>query len=167
MLEFWPKIEVVRMSIGGKISINFGWQGPNKQDGGWTNGGLNVNVVDLQFQDVRTDVSVLIPDNIQPGMLQKIPFHCRINLNQPRDGGKVVKTIEARRDLFDVSIERVQNLTLRAGFLQRNPNDRLNFTRSNLDVPLTLPEQLVAGKTYLLVVKADEHLFLSASLIEE
>jgi hypothetical protein len=167
MLEFWPKIEVVRMSIGGKISINFGWQGPNRQGGGWTNGGLDVNVVDLQFQGVRTDVSVLIPDNIQPGMPQKIPFNCRVNLNKPREGSQVVKTIESCRDSLDVSIERMRNLALRVGFLQRNPNDRLNSIRTDIDVPLTLPEELVAGQTYCLVVKANEHLFLSASLIKE
>jgi hypothetical protein len=78
-----------------------------------------------------------------------------------------VKTIETRRDLLDVSVERMRNLTLRAGFLQRNPNDRLNSTRTNIDVPLNLPEQLVAGQTYRLVVKADTNLFLSARLIEE
>lgn len=155
------------MSIGGKISINFGWQGPSCQGGGWANGGLDVNIVDLQFQSVITAVSVLIPNNIPPGVLQKIPFNFCINLNQLRDGSKVVKTIETRRDLLDVSVERMRNLTLRAGFLQRNPNDRLNSTRTNIDVPLNLPEQLVAGQTYRLVVKANEHLFLSASLIEE
>jgi hypothetical protein len=155
------------MSIGGKISINFGWQGPNRQAGGWANGGLDVNVVDLQFQDVRTDVRVPIPYNIPPAILQKIPFNCQINLNQPRIGSKVVKNIETQRDLLDVSIERMRTLTLRAGFLQRDPNNRLNSVRIDLDVPLALPEELVAGQTYCLVLKADTNLFLSASLIEE
>jgi hypothetical protein len=61
----------------------------------------------------------------------------------------------------------MRNLALRVGFLQRNPNDRLNSIRTDIDVPLTLPEELVAGQTYCLVVKANEHLFLSASLIKE
>lgn len=49
-----------------KIVLNFAWTGPNTWRGGSSRGGLDVRVVDLVFKDATTNISVHLPENINP-----------------------------------------------------------------------------------------------------
>lgn len=138
----------------GKLSINFGWEGPNQWRGGWANGGLDANVIDLQFGGAKTKISVHLPDNISPSTPQRFPFLCR----------RVEK--ETQADILDVTLEQIRNVTIKVGIFEESPNQgpaimdsrtyiitrEKRIRRSDNIIKLDLPENLETCQTYSLVV---------------
>ncbi len=150
-----------------KIVLNFAWTGPNTWCGGCSGGGLSVGVVDLIFKDAKTNISVSLPENINPTTPKKLSFRCRKPLG------------ETRPDSLGVTTEQVRNLTLKAGVFEKGRpigprvmdssgkiTQQETVTRSDRAIDLEIPQEFESGKTYSLVVSSDD-LSLSARLVKE
>jgi len=154
-------------SKSGNIILNFYWNGPKTFRGGALAGGLEVGVVDLKFQNSKTEISVNIPDRILTSSPQKLKFSCRKSF-------KVTTP-----DSLIVPIEKVQNLILKAGYFEKGRpigpkimdsmgriTQQQTLRRSDRTVKLDVLEELEEGQTYNLVVTSKE-LSLSACLVKE
>lgn len=161
------------MSSAGKIVVYFGWKGPTTSHGGWQKGGLDVGSIDLIFQEARTRVSVILPDRIDPALTNRISFTCR------RPIGESSFANETHPNALSLTIEQVRHLKLNAAFLEKSPVSNWTMMdqqgritreerilRTDQKVGLTIPDNLEAGKTYLLEVTSKD-LSLSARLVEE
>lgn len=150
-----------------KIVLNFAWTGPNTWRRGSSCGGLDVRVIDLVFKGATTDISVHLPENINPVAPQKLPFTCR----------KPWK--ETHPDSLCVTTEQIRNLALKAGVFEKgrpispmvmDSSGRITqqetLRRSDRAIGLEIPEELELGQTYSLVVSSDD-LSLSARLVKE
>lgn len=165
-----------------KIILNFGWQGPNSKYGGWSEGGLDVRVVDLLFKNAKTEISVHIPEKISPIAVQKLSFTCRRYHEQEWElNGRKIKPLakESHPDLLNITIEQIRNLKIKAGFFEESPHKGSVITnnsgvitrekrelRSDRDVKLEVLEKLEIGQIYSLVITSN-NLSLSARLIKE
>lgn len=149
-----------------KVVLNFAWQGPNMWQGGSSRGGLDVRVVDLVFKGAKTDISIHLPENINPVEPQKFSFTCRKSFK------------ETHPDSLCVTIEQVHNLTVKAGFFEKGRSigpkvmdssgrisQQQTILRSDSVVRLDIPDELELGQTYCLVVSSDD-LSLSARLVK-
>jgi hypothetical protein len=149
-----------------KIVLNFAWTGPNTWRGGSSRWGLDIRVVDLVFKDAKTDVSVHLPQNINPVVPQKFPFTCRKSWK------------ETHPDSLCVTTEQVRNLVLKAGVFEKgrpigpmvmDSSGRITqqetLRRSDEAIGLEVPEELELGQTYNLVVLSED-LSLSARLVK-
>ncbi|MFZ0565706.1 MAG: hypothetical protein WAM28_05940 [Chlamydiales bacterium] len=159
-----------------KIYLNFGWEGPNRWNGGWSHGGSDISVVNLVFKNAKDDISVHIPDNISPSTVQKLPFTYR--RYRDRREFKVLSQ-ETHPSRLSVTIEQIHNLTLKAGIFTESPHRGLaimgssgaashqkRILRSDREIRLELPEELEIGETYTLVVTSNDY-SLSARLQKE
>lgn len=149
-----------------KIVLNFAWTGPNTWSGGSSRGGLDVRVVDLVFKGATTNVSVHLPENINPVAPQKFSFTCRKSWK------------ETHPDSLCVTTEQVRNLALKAGVFEKgrpigpkvmDSSGRITqqetLRRSDTPIELEVPEELELGQTYNLVVSSED-LSLSARLVK-
>lgn len=164
-----------------KIVLNFAWTGPNIWHGGSSRGGLDVRVVDLVFRGAKTDISVHLPQNINPVAPQKFSFTCRKYHDTEMElSGRRFKPLakETHPDSLCVTTEQVRNLTVKAGFFERgrpigpkvmDSSGRITqqetVRRSDRNVRLEIPEELELGQTYNLVVSSED-LSLSARLVK-
>lgn len=150
-----------------KIILNFAWTGPNIWRGGSSRGGLDVGVVDLIFKGATTDISIHLPENINPVTPQKFSFTCRKSLK------------ETHPDSLRVTIEQIHNLTIKAGFFEKGRSigpmvmdfsgkitQQQPLRRSDREVRLDIPDNLELGQIYSLVVSSND-LSLSARLVKE
>jgi hypothetical protein len=150
-----------------KIVLNFAWEGPNTWHGGISSGGLDLLVVDLLFKEAKTQVSVHLPEKINPDTPRKFSFTCRKFLRQTKP------------DSLSVTVEQVRNLALKAGRFEKGKpcgpvvmdssgriTQQQTLKRSDKDIKLEVPEELKPGKRYTLVVTSVD-LALSARLVEE
>lgn len=155
-------------SAAGKVVVYFGWKGPTTWHGGWQNGGIDVGSIDLVFKDAITRVSVRLPEDMDPTATSRLSFTCR------KSPGR-----ETHPNALSLTIDQIRQLTLNAAFLEKSPvsnwtmmDERGNITRderirrSDRKVSLNIPDNLEAGKTYLIEVSSKE-LSLSARLVEE
>ncbi len=162
--------------------LNFAWTGPNISQGGTSRGGLDVLVVNLMFKGAKTDISVDLPKNINPARLQQFPFICRRYHETGMElSGRSVKSLPSVTypKSLCITIEQVHNLTVRAGFFERGQpigpqvmdssgiiTQQETVLRSDRDVSLEIPEELVLGQRYNLIVSSDDHLSLLARLVK-
>jgi len=169
-------------SVSDKIHLNFAWTGPNRWRGGISGGGLNVRVVDLVFKGAKTDISVHLPENINPMVPQQIPFTCRKYHETTMElAGRQVKPLkqETHPDSLSVTVEQIYNLTVKAGiFEQGRPigpkvmdftgkiTQQQSVLRSDRAVRLEIPAILELGHAYNLVVSSNHDLSLSARLVK-
>ncbi len=170
-------------STSGKVILNFGWKGPSTWRGGWAKGGLDVGVVDLVFKNAKTKISVDIPDNISTTTVRKLPFTCRryqeteLELN-----GRKFKPIaqETHPESLKVTVEQIQNLTIKVGIFEESPNQgpavmdssgkitrEKHILRSDTKVNLEVPKELEIGQTYTLVITSHGISPIQAELIKE
>ena len=150
-----------------KIVLNFSWKGPNVWKGGCSRGGLDVRVVDLVFKDAKTEISVHLPENINPEAAQKLSFTCC----------KYAK--ETHPESLRVTIEQIRNLTIRAGFFEKGGftgprvmnsstgriTQQQTIRRSDREIRLEIPKELEIGQIYTLIITSED-LSLSASLLK-
>lgn len=155
-----------------KIVLNFVWKGPNSQGGRCAEGGTNIGIVDLKIKGAKTEISVNLPDNINPIVPQKISFSCRKYI-----GGWYQDT---HPDSLCLTIDQVHNLTVKAGFFTKGQPfgpmlkdpvtgrfaQQETVRRTDREVVLAMPENLEMGQTYRLVVSSDVNLSLSARLVK-
>src|SRR3990167_5565016 len=157
----------VSVATSGKIVLNFAWTGPNTWRGGSSYGGIDVRVVGLVFKGATTNISVHLPENINPVAPQKFSFTCHKSCK------------ETHPDSLCVTTEQVRNLTLKAlvfekgrpiGPMVMDSSGRITqqttLRRSDRAIGLEIPEELELGQTYNLVVSSDD-LSLSACLVKE
>lgn len=151
-----------------KIVLNFGWIGPSTWQGGWSQGGLTVGVVDLVFKNAKAQISVEIPKDIAPSTLQKLPFTCQRDL------------VQTHPSSLKVTIEQIHNLIIKVGIFEASRrkegpsiidhSGRITQSgclhRSERTVKFEIPEELEVGKTYCLVVTSNDFSF-SAHLLKE
>lgn len=150
-----------------KIVLHFSWRGPNTWRGGSSRGGLDVRVVDLAFKDATTEISVDLPENINPVAPQKFSFTLRKSWK------------ETHPDSLCVTTEQIRNLALKAGVFEKGSpigpmvmdssgriTQQQTLQRSDRAIGLEIPEELELGQTYSLVVSSDD-LSLSARLVKE
>ena len=167
----------------GKIILNFGWKGPNKSDGGWSQGGLDVSVVDLKFKDAKTEISVHIPDEISPSKVQRLPFTLRKygekewELNDHKFKPLLKET---HPESLQVTVEQIHNLTIKAGIFEKSPYQgnaimdssgkitrETRILRTDSDVKLEIPKELEIGQTYCLLVTSNDLFPIKARLVKE
>lgn len=162
-----------------KIVLNFAWTGPNTWNGGSSSrGGSDIGIVDLVFKDAKKEISVLLPDNINPTGAQKFSFTCRKYLGKEDGDFPIAK--ETHPDSLCVTIEQVHNLTVRAGYFEKGRpigpkimdtrtgkiTQQHTVRRTDMNARLEIPEELEIGQKYSLVVSSNGH-SLSARLIKE
>lgn len=146
-------------------------------------GGLDVCVVDLVFNNSETDISVHIPSDISSSTMQKFPFTCRRyhETEMVMLRGQKFKSLakETHPNSLSVTVEQIQNLVIKAGFFEKGRpigprvmdssgriSQQQTVKRSDRVVELEIPEELEIGQTYSLVVTSDD-LSLSARLLKE
>ncbi len=159
-------------SIGeGKITLDCFWNGPNKLDGGWTQGGLDVGVIDLIFQNSQSTFSVNLPPNLPTTKPTKVSFVMR----KP---SKFV--LETHPDKLQVTIEKLSGLTLKVGYIDKSPKSgniktlhpngqwESNLIARRTDSPLKLkmPDEWIAGEHYHLYISSSENLELRAQIVK-
>lgn len=163
--------------------LTFGWVGPSSWRGGCSQGGIDVAGVDLIFKDARrTEISVSIPNNISPTIVQKLPFICR---KYPEGTGELAdrKLISqakvTRTNSLNVTSEQIRTLKIVVGTLeQSSPEGPLimhstgkgtqekHVRRKDSEVELEVPAELEIGQTYRIVMTSNNFLF-SACLSKE
>jgi hypothetical protein len=165
------------------IIMNFRWKGPNRTDGGWSKGGLDVKIVDLVFENAKTDISVHLSDDLPSSTSRTFPFTCRrYHETENEIRGHKFKSLakETHPDSLKVRLEQIDGLTLKARFFEKSPNRgpamcdsstgkikyEKRILRTDEKIELEVPKLLEAGATYTLVVKSDD-LSLSARLKRE
>lgn len=152
-----------------RIALSFKWVGSNQWGGGWSKGGLDVNVVDLLFEDMKTKISVHLPRPLSPLSIQKFPFTCS-KLNPPQ---------KITPDIIRVELCKFKNLNLRIAYFDMDPKQvhckiecskviRQGLLRriDRVIKPL-LPQEIVPEKKYTLVINSDEFFCFSAKVIED
>lgn len=164
-----------------KITLSFGWQGPNQWHGGWDNGGLDAKVVDLKFANAKSDISVHIPDNISPTTIQKFPYTVRRYSEQEMEiDGRKFKPLksETTPEFLNVTVDQIRNLKLKIGIFEQSPNkgpmimdnkgritQEKRVLRSDRKIQLELPTMIEVGQEYSLVVASKDFSF-SAALVK-
>src|SRR5262245_43023827 len=101
-----------------RVILNFGWKGPSSWRGGCSQGGQDIDVVNLVFKNSKVDFSVQIPENISPATVQKLPFTCRkyLEIEYEMFGCKLRPLDqETHPDSLKVTAEQIHNLTIKAG----------------------------------------------------
>ncbi|MBJ7450212.1 MAG: hypothetical protein JHC93_07645, partial [Parachlamydiales bacterium] len=142
----------------------------NTSNGGISQGGLEVKVVDLLFKDAKTEISVHLPDNINSSTPQKFPFTCRkYHQTEVEINGRRFKPLlkETTPDLLSVTIDQIRNLKVRAGIFERGRpigpkimdssgkiSQQQTVRRSDRDINLEVPKDMEIGQTYSLVVSS-------------
>lgn len=170
------------VASGQKIVLNFAWTGPNSSNRGTSPSDLDVRVVDLVFKGAKSEISVYLPENINP-VGQKFPFIRRkYHENEVEFRGRKFKALaeETHPHSLSVTIEQIQNLTVKAGFFEKgraigpkiidrsgNILQEYAMQRSHRDIRLEIPQVLESGQPYSLVVSSNDDLLLSARLIKE
>ncbi len=168
--------------VNEKIILNFGWEGPTSKNGGSSEGGLEVGVVELLFKDAKTEISVDIPENISPSRVTKLPFICRrYQETECEIQGRKFKPLqqETRPNSLTATIEQMRNLTIKAVFFEESPNkgpkimdihgkitQKTYDLRTDREIKLEVPEELEIGQTYSLIITSNK-LSLTARLLKE
>ncbi len=136
-------------NVSEKITLNFSWMGPSSRVSEQKD--LSVHTIDLVFKDANTNTSVVMPDDIQPSRIVKLPFTCPGPLK--------------------VTIEQIRDLKIYARIYMGRPNEGSSIRRMPArEITLKVPQELKIGKTYNLEVTSvdtSDDLSLSANLVEE
>lgn len=155
------------------IRLNFGWKGPNRKDGGWQKGGLDVGVVDLVFKNaIKTEISVSLPWGIAPAITQGFRFTMRdCNGTFP---------VETHPDSLLIPKEEIQALVINLGIFEKSSVEgpavmdssgkvtrELRVFRSDRQISFVAPKDLEAGGTYRLVITSQNTTSYQAEFVKE
>lgn len=163
-----------------KIALSFGWMGSSCWNGGISHGGLEVGVIDLLFQNASTEVSVTIPQDTNCSKVKRFPFTCRKYSQIPMTiDGRTFRPLaqETTPNVVSVTIEKMRNLTIRAGIFEESPHSSyvmdtsgrvtkpLSLLRSNREIHFKLKEELESDQHYTLVIESADKA-LTARLVK-
>lgn len=150
------------------IQVSFYWQCQQKRSQN-----TNVGVVDLLFKNTTSEVSVSIPDQIDPRVMRRLNFTCRGHY----PNGWLAS--EKKADSLVVTINQIKNLKVVAGLFEEytNPFMRVRdlsgretaekrLRRTDDDVQMEQPQELEIGKSYRIVFTSNER-GMSAQLVKD
>lgn len=165
------------------IWINFGYRGPCSYNGGYHNGGIDVRVVDLVFENAKMKICVHIPKTVNPRQINELPFCCHRYEEVKNKGYSINCPIiikETHPETLQVTMEQIRNLKLVAGLYEEVENKRMIFKdsfgnvtyekgalRTDCPVALEIPENLENDNDYVLVVTSQNQASLSAHLVRK
>lgn len=165
-----------------RIMLHFAWIGSNA----WHESNpdnSDIRVIDLLFNNTKTEVSVDLPEKVNAAAFQKFPFTCRkYQETEEKIGGLLVRPLEKEThpSSLYVAIEQIYDLVIRVGvFVKGNsigPTTTDPITgkifqqqvvqKTDKDIKLEMLKPLEKGRSYLLLVSSHNRV-ISAHLIEE
>lgn len=162
----------------GRARLNFGWEGPTT----WHNCGVNlkrVAAIELTFDGAATQIGVDLPVNINPDTPKSLRFTClKPSTTEGKDENS--ERTKTNPDVLSVTLQRMRTLRVTAIFytyelftlpicidaLTHEKIIPVSLRQQDKSVSLEIPQNLVAGKLYQLVVSSNGHL-LSARFVEQ
>ena len=131
--------------------------------GGWSRGGSDIGVIDLEFKNANAHISVHIPENIFPTTVQKLSFTCtNIKRQNVKSVAVVLISLLLKKhafELLNVTIKQIQNLKIKVGvFEEESSNKYISYhcsgtntherkvLRPDSELKLEMPKELEIGK---------------------
>lgn len=152
-----------------EIHVSFYCQGVTKR----FQGTLSVCAVDLVFKNSKNEVSVNVPDRIDPDVMQRLNFTCCDRL----PNGMIFDAKQV--DSLKMTVEQIKNLKVVAGLLEESPSrgpmvmdssgrvtSEKRYLRNNREVHLEQPQEIELGQSYRIVFNSTEQ-GMSAKLVKE
>lgn len=141
-------------AVSDQITLKFGWKEIGSR--------VDVRTVDLIFENQKRGITVHIPRNLPPFVIQECLFSCReIEMPQKRPSFKSIVREETGTDSLQVTSEQIKKLIIKAHFFKE-----ASVGLVDREVQLNMPEKLEVGQTYRLVLVSKD-LSLEASFLKE